>query len=135
MSIWQRLMYWIGLRDDPGTRYYKLTESMQVTLTTLARHERRPEHKIAQDLISAGLDHYNSSAEIWKKWESLSARQKDVTALVCLGHTNAQIAARLFVSPETVKTHLSQALRKFEVMSRYQLRDILSDWDFNAWEK
>jgi len=135
MSIWKLICYWIGLRPDPGPRYYKFSESTNITLKTLAEHERRPEHQLAQDIIAAGLSHYYSPEESRKKWDTLSARQKDVAALVCLGYTNAEVATRLVVSPETVKTHLSQVLRKFEVMSRYQLRDMLSEWNFSAWEK
>lgn len=123
------------MRPDPGPRYYKFSESTNITLKTLAEHERRPEHQLAQDIIAAGLSHYYAPEESRKKWDTLSARQKDVAALVCLGYTNAEVATRLVVSPETVKTHLSQVLRKFEVMSRYQLRDMLSEWNFSAWEK
>lgn len=36
----------------------------------------------------------------------LSARERAVLAQLCLGLSRAQIAARLGVSPETVKTHL-----------------------------
>src|SRR6266545_5832346 len=135
MSIWHTLLYWIGLRSDPGPRCYKLSESMQVTLKTLSDHDGRPEPELAQDLIAAGLTHYYSPGEVLKKWESLSSRQQDVTALVCLGYTNRQIAALLTVSPETVKTHLAKVFQKFEVMSRHQLRDMFSDWNFSAWEK
>jgi len=43
MSIWQRLLYLIGLRPNPGPRTYEISESLQVTLSTFAQHEGRPE--------------------------------------------------------------------------------------------
>ena len=106
---------------------------MQVTLTTLAQHEGRPEDELIQNLLAAGLTHYYETEELWKQWESLSPREKEVAALVCLGHTNKGIAEKLVISPETVKTHLRNALNKFNMNSKAELRSALQDWDFDAW--
>src|SRR5574341_1154494 len=38
MSIWHRLLYWIGLRSDPGPRKYEVTAPLQVSLKTLAQY-------------------------------------------------------------------------------------------------
>ena len=135
MSIWKRIMYWIGLRSDPGPRYFKFSESTLVTLKTLSEHEGRPEDKLAQDLIAAGLSQYYSVDELMEKWETLSPRERDAAALICLGFTNQEIAEHMTVSPETVKTHITNLLRKFQLSSRYELRNLLSEWDFSAWEK
>jgi DNA-binding CsgD family transcriptional regulator len=135
MSIWKLLCYWIGLRSDPGPRYYKFSESTQVTLKTLSKHEGLPEHKLAQNLIAAGLSEYYSTDELMQKWEILSARERDVAALVCLGYSNQEIADRLVITTGTVKTHITNLLRKFQLTSRYELRNLLAEWDFSAWEK
>jgi len=135
MSIWKRMMYWIGLRSDPGPRYFKFSESTLVTLKTLSAHDGRPEHKLAQDLIAAGLSQYYSVDELMKKWESLSTRERDVAALICLGYTNELIAERLVIAPNTVKSHVTNVLRKFQVSSRYEIQNSLSEWDFSAWGK
>lgn len=134
MSIWKRLFYLIGLRPNSGSRTYKISESLHVTLTTLAQHEGRPEHELANDLLAAGLTQYYSSDELWMKWETLSPRERDVSAFACLGLTNKQIAERLHISAETVKTHLRNALTKFNLHSRSELRMMLEHWDFSAWE-
>ncbi len=135
MSIWKHFLYWIGLRSTPDTRYYEVSENLHVTLSTLASHEGRPEHELAQDLIAAGLTQYYTKDELWKKWESLTRRERDVAAFVCLGFTNKEIAARLHISPDTVKTHLKNLLTKFQLHTRAELRLVLSEWDFSAWDQ
>lgn len=133
MSIWQRFLYLIGLRPKPGPRYYQLTESLCVTLSTLAEHEGRPEDELLPDLLAAGLLQYQSTTKAWQQWLSLTPRERDVAALACLGYTNQQIAVRLGVSLNTIKTHMRNVLSKFEVRNRVKLRQKLSDWDFSAW--
>ena len=48
----------------------------------------------------------------------LSAREEEVLRLVATGETNRQIARRLFVSEETIKSHVGAILRKLEVPDR-----------------
>jgi DNA-binding CsgD family transcriptional regulator len=134
MSIWRRLLNWIGLRPKTGSRTYEISESLQVTLTTIAKHEGRPENELLPDILAAGLTQYVSKEKLWNRWNSLTEREQAVAALACLGYTNRQIAARLNISPETVKVRLQKALTKFDVSTRSQLQMQLKDWDFSAFE-
>ena len=54
-------------------------------------------------------------------WESLTPTEARVVELVAEGLTNPQIAERMFISRETVKTHLSHIFRRLEVHSRGEL--------------
>jgi DNA-binding NarL/FixJ family response regulator len=49
---------------------------------------------------------------------ALSLRERQVLALALSGLSNAQIADRLYLSPSTVKTHISSAFRRLGVHSR-----------------
>ncbi len=48
----------------------------------------------------------------------LTDREMDILLGIARGRTNKQIAARLYVSPFTVKTHLQHVYRKLAVRSR-----------------
>jgi DNA-binding CsgD family transcriptional regulator len=51
----------------------------------------------------------------------VTAREADVLALVAQGLTNREIAARLFLSPRTVETHVERLLAKTGVANRREL--------------
>jgi DNA-binding NarL/FixJ family response regulator len=48
----------------------------------------------------------------------LTLREKEILGLVAEGHTNGQIARRLWVTEQTVKFHLSNTYRKLGVANR-----------------
>ena len=54
-------------------------------------------------------------------WGSLTPTERDVVQLVSEGLANNDIAARLFVSPRTVQTHLTHVYTKLGLSSRVQL--------------
>ncbi|QIG40869.1 response regulator transcription factor [Microbacterium sp. 4R-513] len=51
----------------------------------------------------------------------LTEREAEVLALVAQGLTNEEIAARLFISPLTAKTHVSRIMQKLHARDRVQL--------------
>jgi DNA-binding NarL/FixJ family response regulator len=53
--------------------------------------------------------------------EPLTERELDVVRLVALGRTNAEIAAELYVSLSTVKTHLSSVQLKLAARNRVEI--------------
>ncbi len=54
-------------------------------------------------------------------WASLTPTELDVVGLVSEGLANSDIAARLFISPRTVQTHLTHVYTKLGLTSRVQL--------------
>ncbi|MET9604089.1 response regulator transcription factor [Streptomyces sp. NPDC006512] len=52
--------------------------------------------------------------------DSLTRREREVLTLVGAGLSNAEIAARLFLSPATVKTHVHRCMTKLALTSRAQ---------------
>jgi DNA-binding CsgD family transcriptional regulator len=54
-------------------------------------------------------------------WASLTPAERDVARLVAEGHTNARIGELLFMSVNTVKSHLKHVYRKLDVDGRADL--------------
>src|SRR5215212_2732506 len=59
---------------------------------------------------------------------SLSPREREVLALVAAGQTNMAIAEALYVSPNTVKTHVASLLHKLHADTRVQLATIAATY-------
>ncbi len=55
------------------------------------------------------------------RMDELTDREREVVKLVAAGLSNEEIAARLFVSPATAKTHVSRAMGKLDARDRAQL--------------
>jgi len=53
--------------------------------------------------------------------DSLTSRELEILALIAGGLTNSEIAARLFISPLTCKSHVSRILTKLDARDRTQL--------------
>jgi two-component system response regulator NreC len=53
--------------------------------------------------------------------DDLSEREVDVLRLIALGHTNAEIAERLYLSVRTIETHRSHIQHKLRLSTRAQL--------------
>lgn len=48
----------------------------------------------------------------------LTPRELEVATLLAYGHTNAEVAARLFISVRTAEMHRANAMRKLSAESR-----------------
>jgi DNA-binding NarL/FixJ family response regulator len=81
--------------------------SPKITRRLIEEFARRPEPAAAAAAVAA-LGH-------------LTDREREVLELVAKGHSNAEIAAELYVSHATVKTHVSRLLMKLDARDRAQL--------------
>jgi DNA-binding NarL/FixJ family response regulator len=67
------------------------------------------------------LEHFaNGEPGASKAIAELTDREQEILQLVAQGLSNAELAAKLFVSEATVKTHVSSILRKLGVRDRVQ---------------
>jgi DNA-binding CsgD family transcriptional regulator len=73
-----------------------------------------------------------SGVEIVRRWQTLTRREKQVVALICMGHSTREVATRLDTSTSTIRSHLSHAMGKFGVHYRDPLCAWLADWDFSS---
>lgn len=133
MSLWQKLLQTLGLQGSKRT--FELDQPLVEALQHLARRENRPQDEVAMDLLSSALEQHQAAQDNLRVWRLLSAREQQVAALICLNYTNRQIASRLVISTETVKSHVRAVLRKFRVHSKSELRRALAEWDFSEWER
>jgi DNA-binding CsgD family transcriptional regulator len=62
----------------------------------------------------------------------LSEREEEVAMLVFLGKSNLEIAEVLYISVDTVKTHLKKAFEKTESKSRTDLSRAWLERTFNV---
>ena len=133
MTLLQRLLRTIGL-TRPDRLSFRMDEELAESLREMAYSQRRPQAELAADLLSEALLRRQEEERKLEYWRSLSPREQEVVALVCLNYTNRQIAEQLVISPETVKSHVANMLRKFGLRRRADLRQYLDNWDFSAWD-
>lgn len=124
------------LRKNAGAneaRVFLRDEELIAVIKDVAKHQRRSEEEVIADFTKVGLDQFFAQNEMEKRWSSLSHREQQVVALICLGYRNHEIAKTLTIAPETVKTHLQSVFNKFDLHSSKELRLALKNWDFREW--
>jgi DNA-binding CsgD family transcriptional regulator len=134
MKQWERLLARLGLKREAVTRSFALDASLHSALVVQAEQEKRPVEELYADLLTTALVHRQTNSVLRDRWQTLSRRGQEVTALACRGYTNRQMAARLGVSEETVKTHVRNALVKFNLHGKAEMRMALGGWDFSEWD-
>lgn len=98
-----------------GVRGYVLKEAADAELVQAVRSAALGDTYLQPTLgakLAAGVDEHG---------DELSERERDVLRLIALGHTNAEIAERLYISIRTVESHRAHIQQKLRVSSRSQL--------------
>ncbi len=119
----------LSMQDDPhyvreafeaGASGYVLKEAADTEVVgavrAVAAGERYVHPTLGARLVAA-------EAEERKRVESdpLSEREREVLALLALGHTNQEIAALLYISVRTAETHRAHIMQKLGLASRAEL--------------
>ena len=73
---------------------------------------------IDPQLVVALAEEHSHATERDRRAETLTAREIEVLQLLAFGHTNRDIAERLYISPDTVKTHLEHIFEKLGASDR-----------------
>ena len=115
------------------TRVFLQDEELIATIKEVAKRESRTEEEIVAEFTKVGLKQFLTQNELDNRWSSLSQREQQVVALICLGHRNYEIADILGIAPETVKTHLQRIFDIFHLRSSRELRLALKDCNFREW--
>ena len=109
-------------KGNDESRIFLQDEEIVTLVRNAAKQQGRSEAEIITDFTKAGWDQLQQATEMEERWDSLSRREQQVVALICLGHRNYQIAEILVIAPETVKTHLQNVFTKFNLRSSKELR-------------
>lgn len=133
----------ILIRPD---RYLRLDDELVLALQELVADSRvkcwtsvdkdKPisPRRVAAEVIQFGMEYHWTSEANAHAWDQLTPREQHVAALVCLGYANKEIARKMMISTSTVKTHIRNILRKFGLNGKLELKGVLREWDFSAWE-
>jgi DNA-binding NarL/FixJ family response regulator len=98
---------------DSGARGYALKEGtpgeLTTALTTVAEGGTYVDPRLHPALLSRRAT---------QSQKALSKREREIMDLLAQGLTGEQVAERLFLSPETIKTHIRNAMSKLEANTR-----------------
>lgn len=104
-----------------GAKAYQLKDTEPEELVKTLRQVHAGEYKLSTAIMSHVLTHMKNQHDPEKeKYYQLTRREKDVLTEIANGKSNKEIAASLFISEKTVKTHVSNLLAKLEVADRTQ---------------
>ncbi len=135
MSLLRRLIQALLQKKDPveESRVFLRDEELVAAIKDVARQQQRREEEVIADFTKIGLNQFLTQTELENRWASLSHREQQVVALLCLGYRNYEIAEALVITPETVKSHLQHIFHKFDLRGSKELRLALKNWDFHEW--
>lgn len=135
MSLFERLLIWLGVIPSSTLHQYRQDEDLRRLTLESVQQEHPSDEETYETSSAARRVRRISPEEMSNIWEFLSPREQEVTAFICLGYTNDEIASKLGVSSTTTKTHIRNVLAKFQMHSKTELRIALKEWDFNNWDR
>lgn len=98
-----------------------LPEDLLAAIRVVAAGDALIAPSITRRLIEEFARRPEPGDEARKPIDALTEREVEVLELVSKGRSNAEIAAELYMSPATAKTHVSRLLTKLQARDRAQL--------------
>lgn len=115
--------------------FVEVDSDLTSLIQNIASREGLTVRDTVNQLLSFAVAEHHMADENLTLWHTLTDREKEATALTCLGYTNHEIARRMVISPNTVKTHLRNILQKFQISSKAELQLLLAKWEFHHWDR
>jgi two-component system response regulator NreC len=119
----------LSMQDDPtyvreafaaGASGYVLKEAAGPELITAVREVARGGRYVHPEL-GARLIEADAKAREEAELDPLSDREREVLRLLALGHTNQEIAKKLYISVRTAETHRAHIMQKLRLSTRAEL--------------
>jgi two-component system, NarL family, response regulator NreC len=107
-----------------GVRGYVLKEAADAELVQAVRSA-----SIGETYLQPALGARMAAERDPEPDDDLSPREHEVLRLIALGHTNAEVAAQLFLSIRTVESHRAHIQQKLRLTSRAELVRYALDHD------
>ena len=107
-----------------GASGFLLKDTEPADLATAVRVVARGDSLISPSMTRRLIAEFSSRAKApppTAELDAITPREREVMALVADGLTNDEIAGNLYMSPATVRTHVSRAMTKLGVRDRAQL--------------
>jgi DNA-binding NarL/FixJ family response regulator len=101
-----------------GARGYVLKARDAEHLTQTVRLVAAGNLVIDPNLVVVLADELSTAKHGDKRTETLTGREIEILQLLALGHTNRDIATQLYISSDTVKTHLEHIYQKLGATDR-----------------
>ncbi|RFU64841.1 response regulator [Peribacillus glennii] len=105
---------------EAGAGGYQLKDSDPDKLVEGIHKMVGGENQLDPKITSQLLFHLQGKQEKHSSLEELTAREKEVLIEIANGKSNKEIAAALFITEKTVKTHVSNILAKLNLQDRTQ---------------
>jgi len=117
-----------GVPENNGNLVLEFDAEFSAQIRRVAAAWGQPPEALVAELVARGLEEHSYQAWAREVLEAhLTPREQEVAWLAVAGLTNREIANLLVISPETVKVHMRNILRKFGVHSKSGLRILLRD--------
>jgi len=104
-----------------GAAGYVLKRAAATDLVDAVRASHRGEAFLYPSVVTDYLRRVEQGEASRKPYDGLTGREREVLALIAEGHTNQEIAGRLFISIKTVQTHRAHIFEKLGLHDRTEL--------------
>lgn len=119
----------LSMQDDPsyvreafaaGASGYVLKEAVDEEVVSAIREVARGGHYV-HPALGARMVAAEAKERAAAEADPLSEREREVLRLLALGHTNQEIAERLYISVRTAESHRAHIMQKLRISTRAEL--------------